>query len=142
MDAKYVLTLLHRQQETGMQLSVILVGGDRRVKQDLDYESASQLLLVFANAKRVEILSILVTREICVSELAGLTEMSQSALSQHLALLRKCKLVSTRREFQKIFYHSKSREVHKILSVLADISMASSSDRVPEISNRLDDSAV
>ncbi len=66
--------------------------------------SAAQLLKALANEKRLMILCLLAEGERSVGELNGLLDLSQSALSQHLALLREEQLVETRREAQTIFY--------------------------------------
>lgn len=66
--------------------------------------SAAQLLKALANEKRLMILCLLAEGERSVGELNGLLDLSQSALSQHLALLREDALVETRREAQTIFY--------------------------------------
>ena len=65
---------------------------------------ATQLLKALANEKRLMILCLLVDAERSVNELQMLLDLSQSALSQHLAVLRDDGLVSTRREAQSIFY--------------------------------------
>ena len=82
---------------------------------------AAQLLKVLANEKRLMILCLLSEQERSVSELNELVELSQSALSQHLAVLREEGLVTTRREAQTIYYSSNSEPVMKILATLEDI---------------------
>ena len=63
---------------------------------------ASTLLKAMSNQHRLMILCQLVPGEKCVSELEEIIGLSQSALSQHLARLRRDNLVSTRREAQTI----------------------------------------
>ena len=65
---------------------------------------AAQLLKALANEKRLMILCLLAEGERSVGELNALLDLSQSALSQHLALLREEGLVQTRREAQTIHY--------------------------------------
>lgn len=84
-------------------------------------ELAAVLLTAMANAKRLEILSLLVEGEFPVGQLADRVGLSQSALSQHLSKLRAQKLVSTRRDAQTIYYSSQSAAVIKILSALDEI---------------------
>jgi DNA-binding transcriptional ArsR family regulator len=67
-------------------------------------EEAAELLKALANAQRLRILCILVEGERSVGELNEQLELSQSALSQHLARLREEGLVNTRREAQTIHY--------------------------------------
>ena len=66
--------------------------------------SATQLLTALANEKRLMILCLLAEGERSVGEINALLDLSQSALSQHLAVLREEGLVDTRREAQSIFY--------------------------------------
>ncbi len=67
-------------------------------------ESAANLLKALANPHRLQILCVLGEGEFSVGALNERIPLSQSALSQHLAVLRADGLVSTRRESQTIFY--------------------------------------
>lgn len=89
---------------------------------NMDTDDSAALLLAMANAKRLAILNLLVTREITVTELAELVDLSQSALSQHLAKLRSEKLVTTRRNSQTIYYSCNSHAVRAVLDLLHLIS--------------------
>lgn len=81
----------------------------------------SGLLRVMSNQWRLLILCNLAQGEHSVQELQKLVGLGQSALSQHLAILRYEGLVSTRREAQSIFYSIASDEAEKLLSTLYDI---------------------
>ena len=65
---------------------------------------AATMLKAIANESRLLILCHLEGKEMSVTELNDHLELSQSALSQHLAVLRKNELVTTRRESQTIYY--------------------------------------
>ena len=80
--------------------------------------SASILLKAMSNEHRLLILCQLVAGEKSVGELVRLVGLSQSALSQHLARLRRDSLVRTRREAQTIYYTVASREALAILDQL------------------------
>jgi DNA-binding transcriptional ArsR family regulator len=67
-------------------------------------ESASRLLKAMANPNRLQILCVLGEGELSVGALNQRIPLSQSALSQHLAVLREDGLVATRRESQTIYY--------------------------------------
>jgi DNA-binding transcriptional ArsR family regulator len=68
-------------------------------------EEASRLLKALANAQRLRVLCLLVGKEMTVGQINDqLSDLSQSALSQHLAKLRDEGMVSTRRESQTIWY--------------------------------------
>ena len=66
--------------------------------------AAANLLKVLANPRRLQLLCVLGDDELSVGMLNARVPLSQSALSQHLALLRAEDLVQTRRESQTIFY--------------------------------------
>jgi len=82
-------------------------------------EEAAALLKSVANPHRIKILCRLACREHSVSELESIVELSQSALSQHLARLRKDNLVSTRRSAQTIYYSIEDVKVEHLLQCLS-----------------------
>ncbi len=84
-------------------------------------EKAARLLKALANPKRLEILFHLKARELNVSELIELMKMSQSSLSQHLAVLRLAGIVKTRKKTQLVYYSIKNDKVLKILSLIDKI---------------------
>jgi len=79
---------------------------------------ASALLKAMANERRLLILCFLAQGEKSVGELESLVSLSQSALSQHLARLRRDGLVSTRRAAQTIYYALSGREAGAIMETL------------------------
>ena len=84
-------------------------------------DSASSLLKALANEKRLVIVCILCNGEKNVGDLEQVVGLSQSALSQHLARLRRDGVVETRREAQTIFYSIKNPAVPKLLACLNEI---------------------
>lgn len=91
------------------------------VKLEEQTEKASALLKALANEKRLMIVCILSKGEKNVGDLEQFIGLSQSALSQHLARLRRDGIVDTRREAQTIYYSIKDDAVPKLLSCLASI---------------------
>lgn len=83
--------------------------------------AASQLLKALGNEKRLMILCLLVDGARSVSELNGQLDLSQSALSQHLAVLREEGLVQTRRDGQSIVYSLPPGPAQRILETLHGI---------------------
>jgi DNA-binding transcriptional ArsR family regulator len=83
--------------------------------------SASELLKVLANETRLLILCQLFEGEKPVNELEELVGIRQSALSQHLAILRRERLVTTRRQAQFIYYSVASEEASILLGALHKI---------------------
>lgn len=85
-------------------------------------DEASGLLRAMANAQRLRILCFLGTNELTVSQLNALMpELSQSALSQHLARLRKQGLVATRHEAQSVWYALAEGPVQALIATLHGI---------------------
>jgi len=84
-------------------------------------DKASGLLTAISNDKRLRILCELAKNEASVGTLAKKVDLSQSALSQHLAKLRALKLVSTRRDAQTIYYSVASPMIPPVLSTLNDV---------------------
>lgn len=83
--------------------------------------SASELLKVLANKTRLLILCQLFDGEKPVNELEELVGIRQSALSQHLAILRRERLVKTRRQSQFVYYSLASDEAKAIMGALYNI---------------------
>jgi DNA-binding transcriptional ArsR family regulator len=82
---------------------------------------AAEFLKVMANESRLGILCNLLDGEKSVNELEVLLDMRQSTLSQHLSVLRRERLVSTRRSAQYIYYSLASREAEIIMQALYGI---------------------
>lgn len=81
---------------------------------------AARLMRALSNENRLLILCYLQGREMSVGELNRSLELSQSALSQHLAVLREQGLVQTRRESQTIFYRLEDSAAMSIIELLHD----------------------
>jgi len=84
-------------------------------------DRASGLLAAIGNDKRLKILCELADEEASVGALAKKVDLSQSALSQHLAKLRALRLVTTRRDAQTIYYSVSSPLVQPVLDTLNSI---------------------
>ena len=83
-------------------------------------KNATELLKVMSNEWRLLILCHLADGEKTVGSLESELGLGQSALSQHLAVLRREKLVRTRRDAQSIFYSLDSGDAKAIMSTLYD----------------------
>ena len=84
--------------------------------------AAARMLKLLGNESRLLILCSLAARgEMKVGELVDTVRLSQSALSQHLALLREDGLVAFRRESQTLYYRVSDPRAARILKLLKDI---------------------
>jgi len=84
-------------------------------------QQAANLMKMMGHKERLMILCMLIEGELCVYQINGRIPLSQSALSQHLATLRKNDLVETRRDSQTIYYRIKGYEASRIIGALKEI---------------------
>ena len=82
---------------------------------------AVELLQSLGNRSRLMIMCQLLEGEKSVGQLAEFLQARESTVSQHLALLRKDRLVTTRRDGQIIFYSISSDPARRIIELLYEI---------------------
>ena len=82
--------------------------------EDQLYDLA-ELFKVFGDSTRIRILYCLFASEMCVCDIATLLNMTQSAISHQLSVLKKSKLVKRRRDGKTIFYSLADSHVRAIL---------------------------
>lgn len=82
---------------------------------------AAHLLRLLANERRLMILCQLVDGELSVGALQQRVGLSQSALSQHLALLREEGVLTTRRASQTIYYSVADHSALRVIQTLAEL---------------------
>lgn len=80
-------------------------------------EQIADLFKGFADPTRVHILSLLLQRELCVTEIAETVEISQSAISHQLRLLKQMHLIKYRREGKNVLYSLADDHVKTILQM-------------------------
>ncbi len=104
-----------------MALSEVPVHDMDPAEMEKNAAQASSLLKSMANETRLIILCQLAGGERAVSELLETVPLSQSALSQHLAILRRERMVTTRRKAQSVYYSLASDEVSAIMATLYNL---------------------
>ncbi|MDF2154507.1 metalloregulator ArsR/SmtB family transcription factor [Vibrio sp. CAU 1672] len=82
---------------------------------------ATDLLKVMAHPERLMVLCQLTRGEVGVGELQKNSKLSQSALSQHLTLLRKHNLISARKSSQQVFYSLAEPRVEALIQALHSV---------------------
>ena len=82
---------------------------------------AASLMRQLSNQSRLMIVCSLVEGELSVGELNDRVPLSQSALSQHLASLRKSELVTTRRDGLVIYYRLQGDKATRVIALLKDM---------------------
>ena len=80
-------------------------------------EAIAELFKGFADSTRVNILSLLVEKELCVTDIAEAVELSQSAISHQLRILKQMHLIKFRREGKNILYSLADDHVKTILQM-------------------------
>ncbi len=82
-----------------------------------EIEELSQIFKAFGDPSRLRILHALSTQEMCVCDLAALLEISESAVSHQLRLLRTMKLVANRRDGNILYYRLADNHVIDLISL-------------------------
>ena len=89
----------------------------QKIPEKETLEQIAELFKGFADPTRVQILSLLVDKEMCVGDIAQSVELSQSAISHQLRLLKQMHLIKYRREGKNILYSLADDHVLTILQM-------------------------
>lgn len=91
-----------------------------RVREELPVDEVlydlAELFKIFGDSTRIKILYALLESELCVCDLASLMDVTQSAVSHQLRVLKSSKLVKFRREGKTVYYSLADEHVMRILS--------------------------
>ncbi|MBL8628095.1 MAG: winged helix-turn-helix transcriptional regulator [Rhodospirillaceae bacterium] len=82
--------------------------------------SVADLLKTLSHPKRLLLLCQMADKEVSVGQLAEMLDLREAAVSQQLMLLRKDKLVTTRRDGQTVYYSLARKDVAQLLAFLYD----------------------
>ena len=75
----------------------------------------AELFKIFGDSTRIKILYVLFESEMCVCDIAQLLNMTQSAISHQLRILKQSQLVKNRRDGKTVFYSLADGHVRTIL---------------------------
>lgn len=84
-------------------------------------KKAARLLRALANERRLMVLCQLTNGELSVGEIQSRVGLSQSALSQHLRVLRDEQIVASRREAQTVRYRISDPDTVRVVGTLAEV---------------------
>src|ERR671935_3267008 len=70
-----------------------------------EHEALADTFQALSDGTRIKIVYSLLNQELCTCDLAAIADISESAVSQHLRVLRRLRLIKSRRE-GKVIYHS------------------------------------
>ena len=90
--------------------------GEDMPDDEILYDMA-ELFKVFGDTTRIKILYLLFTSELCVYDIAKKLDMSQSAISHQLRVIKQAKLVKNRRDGKTIFYSLADVHVKTIIGM-------------------------
>lgn len=93
---------------------LLKIVNEKLPKEEELYDLA-ELFKIFGDSTRIRILFVLFEAEVCVCDLAQALNMTQSAVSHQLRILKQNKLVKSRREGKSIFYSLADGHVRAII---------------------------
>tara|TARA_R110000868_G_scaffold189695_2_gene433080 strand:- start:126651 stop:126947 length:297 start_codon:yes stop_codon:yes gene_type:complete len=79
------------------------------------------IMKLLSNPTRLGALCLMLEDEISVSDLSKKLEIEQTALSQHLKMLRDNDLVEVRRDHRTLYYSSKNKNILTLIKTLKDL---------------------
>ena len=92
----------------------------RTLQSDDVYIALAETFRALGDSTRAKIVSLLMRHEMCVTDLAAVVGVTESAVSQHLRILRSQSLVRHRRDGQHVFYVLVDRHIEQLVGVALD----------------------
>lgn len=89
---------------------------EQTMPEETELYDLAELFKVFGDSTRIRILFVLSSAEVCVCDLARVLNMTQSAISHQLRILKQNKLVKSRRKGKSIFYSLADGHVSTIIA--------------------------
>ena len=102
-------------ETTEVHEELLKVVQEKMPEEERLYDLA-ELFKVFGDSTRIRILFVLFEAEVCVCDLAEALNMTQSAISHQLRILKQSKLVKSRREGKSVFYSLADGHVRTIIA--------------------------
>lgn len=97
-----------------IHMNLVQSANEKMPSEDELYDLA-ELFKVFGDSTRIRILFVLFESEMCVCDLAEALNMTQSAISHQLRILKQAKLVTNRREGKSVIYSLADEHVRTII---------------------------
>jgi DNA-binding transcriptional ArsR family regulator len=99
-------------------------------------EGAAEVFRALADPTRLRVYETVARQEMTVSDLTARFRVTQPAISQHLAVLRRCRLVKPRREGRQIYYRADPAGIKPLMSWIGEYRVFWQ-DRMPRLRNLL-----
>lgn len=87
-----------------------------KMPEDEKLYDLAELFKVFGDTTRIKILYALFEEEMCVCDIADLLDMTQSAISHQLRVLKQARLVKFRKEGKTVFYSLDDNHINQIFN--------------------------
>ncbi len=117
-------TTVSPAEASDIEACLLTAADQRRVEHgralllgDATYDELANTFRALADSNRAKIVYSLLQQELCTCDLAVITSISESAVSQHLRLLRQLRLVTSRREGKMVFYSLDDAHIRILLMV-------------------------
>ena len=81
------------------------------------FDDLSNIFKMFADPTRLKILSMLFQHELCVCDISALLDMTQSAVSHQLSVLRQNRIIKSRRSGKNIYYSLDDAHIEAIYKI-------------------------
>jgi len=95
---------------------IVLDVSEKLPPEELIYD-ISELFKVFGDSTRARIICVLSVSEMCVCDIAALLNMSSSAISHQLRILKQSRIVKSRRDGKIVYYHLADSHIEQIFNV-------------------------
>jgi len=92
----------------------------KELTESEDFQTAAEFFGQLGDATRIRIFWILCHKEVCVSNLAQIMQMSSPAIAHHLRTLKECGLVVARREGKEVFYKISDTQVGRMMHIMVE----------------------
>ena len=90
---------------------------EKTIPEETELYDLAELFKVFGDSTRIRILFVLFEEEMCVCDISDALNMTQSAISHQLKILKQSKLVKSRREGKSIIYSLDDDHVRSIIAM-------------------------
>ncbi len=97
--------------DTVLEVKKLLPDNDRALNDLADF------FKLFGDVTRIKILFALGASELCVSDIAALLGMNHSAISHQLRLLRRSRLIRSRKQGKLVYYSLNDRHIRQVLAL-------------------------
>jgi len=84
----------------------------------IDWQLASECLRVLAHPERLKVIHLLLAEELSVGDLAERCGLAQSVMSEHLTLLKRQGMLSSRKEGRRVFYFVQEPSLTSIINCI------------------------